>query len=242
VKKLKKLVLIMMAFLVTFITVGTAYAYTAVDVKTSYYGKKIIFLGDSITASTGIDEADNYANIVANELGFSESEIYGYGGGTWTNEVGTDTSLIDRYTTMDLDADIVVVWAGINDYKHAVPLGTKGNGDDTTFYGAVDFMYSELVTRYPDSKIFVMTPLESKIDGTDTTVANSETLVLSDYVDAMKGSVIPGISIIDLYSLANIDGTDIEDNATFFVDGYHPNATGHQRVADILITLLVELL
>ena len=57
---------------------------------------------------------------------------------------------------MERNADLVVVFSGINDFGHGdVPFGTLDSEDIYTFCGAINSLISKLVKDFPDAKIFL---------------------------------------------------------------------------------------
>ena len=90
-------------------------------------GKKIAFLGDSITEGVGVSSVEKiYWNLVGQRTG---AEVYGYGiGGTRiavnrqpNHEPHVEENYFGaRVEKMIPDADIVVVFGGTNDFGHGV--------------------------------------------------------------------------------------------------------------------------
>jgi len=117
-----------------------------------WQGKKAIFLGDSITQGiytpiTGypMKQMDiKYCDIACKILGL---EIKNYGmSGTCicSNTIQLpENAFIRRHMDMDDDADLVCVLGGTNDYGTNVPLGTSKDGDENTFYGALDILCND---------------------------------------------------------------------------------------------------
>lgn len=88
-------------------------------------GKKINFLGDSITEGAGTScEAARFTCVLKDIAGLSEIRNYGIGGTriarqqTVTNEKHDKNDYCGRFQSMDDDADIIVVFGGTNDYGH----------------------------------------------------------------------------------------------------------------------------
>ena len=93
-------------------------------------GKKINFLGDSITEGHGTSDWNTkpYHQVLKANVGLAEARNYGKGGTKIArlpvitdNPFDQDFNL--RALDMDLDADAVVVFGGTNDYGHStIPL------------------------------------------------------------------------------------------------------------------------
>ena len=128
-------------------------------------GKKINFLGDSITHGSGTSGEDKrFSNLIAAKTG-AICRNYGIGGTRIARQFNRtipdfdDNDYCSRVCKMDPDADIVVVFGGTNDYGHGfAPVGQPQDTDVWSFYGALNHLYTYLLSTYPNAFIFVMTP------------------------------------------------------------------------------------
>lgn len=211
-------------------------------------GKKIAFLGDSITAGAGVSTPENiYWNLIAKYTG---AECYGYGiGGTRIApqrmpmpDVSYENLYFgSRIQTMIPDADIVVVFGGTNDYGHGdAAFGKLGDQTEDTFYGACYQLLYKLTARYPAAKVVVLTPLHR--DDEDK-LYNSRGIrnaaFLSGYVQAIRESAeIFGAPVVDLYRNCNINPNHPAHKETYCPDGLHPNDLGHELIANCVIHTL----
>lgn len=107
-------------------------------------GKKIYFLGDSITEGVGASDTEHcYVSVfgklsgaVVKNYGISATRIACQTENLTTTE--PDLSFVNRVDSMDSDADVVVVFGGTNDFGHGdAKLGTFESRDPYTFYGAM---------------------------------------------------------------------------------------------------------
>lgn len=198
--------------------------------------KKIAIIGDSITYGYDGTNGDlverPYPWIIQDLLGVP---VYNYGmsgstiggGGSSTSVTGNIPMNI-RYADM-LYADYVLVLGGVNDYTTSVvPLGTKGDTTNQTFYGALKILIEGLITKYPTSKIGFMTPLRKEND----TVPNTAGFTLKQYRDAIidmcEDYCIP---VLDLYTKGGCHpNIEAWKNANL-PDGLHPNQVYYRRLA-----------
>src|SRR5690606_28978483 len=142
---------------------------------------------------------------------------------------------------LDNDADVIVVFGGINDYMADIELGEINSTDAETFNGALNALYAGLKSKYTNKPIWILTPLQSETTNGLTDEENAKGLTLEDYVNAMLARRIFGINVLDLYHLSNINTeTNPDDRVAFFHegDGVHPNELGHKRIADMLISVI----
>jgi len=199
-------------------------------------GKKVNFLGDSITEGAGVscDEA-RFSDILARECEFAEMRNYGIGGtriaeqrivpGEWVDE----RDYCRRYKTMDPDADIIVVFGGTNDYGHGnADFGTPDAKTPETYCGALNYLMRGLIEMYPTSEIVFLTPIQRE-GGSNP---NSRGYTLKMYSDAIKEAAARyALPVLDLYEMSGIC-PDIEaQRVALCPDGLHPNDEGHVRLA-----------
>lgn len=210
-------------------------------------GKKIAFLGDSITEGCGVSTMENvYWNILAQRTG---AECYGYGiGGTRiAPQRYLDPGEIDRYygsrvDSMIPDADIVVVFGGTNDFGHGdAPFGTIYDTDERTFCGAFHALCRKLIDRYPKAQLVFMTPThrDSEDDGPYNEKGVRLSTNLEGYVDAIiKMAGFYSIPVLDLFRVSGIQSRVPVLKERYIPDGLHPNDAGHVRIAEKLIGFL----
>ena len=198
--------------------------------------KKITIIGDSITygydGTNASLVAKPYPWIIQDLLGVP---VYNYGmsgstigGGGSSTPVTGSTPMNIRYADM-VYADYILVLGGVNDYTASVvPLGTKGDTTNQTFYGALKILIEGLITKYPTGKIGFMTPLRKAND----TAANVAGFTLKQYRDAIidmcEDYCIP---VLDLYTKGGCHpNIEAWKNANL-PDGLHPNQAYYRRLA-----------
>lgn len=210
-------------------------------------GKKIVFLGDSITEGCGTSSMEHvYWNVLARRTG---AQCYGYGiGGTriapqrYLNEGEVDRYYATRVDSMVPDADIVVVFGGTNDFGHGdAPFGKIDDTDERTFCGAYHALCRKLIARYPKAQLVILTPThrDSEDDGPYNELGVRLGTNLTGYVDAIRE--IAGyysIPVLDLFRVSGIQPRVPELKALYMPDGLHPNDAGNERIAEKLIGFL----
>jgi lysophospholipase L1-like esterase len=120
-------------------------------------GKKINFLGDSITQGVGTKELSNcFVTRLKNELELTEARNYGISGTRIARQIVMSESPFDadfnmRAVNMDDDADLVLVFGGTNDFGHGdAPIGEMNDRSVYTFYGALHTLLLTLIRKYTD--------------------------------------------------------------------------------------------
>ncbi len=206
-------------------------------------GKKINFLGDSITQGVGVGTAEEiYLNVLKNKCGLAEARNYGISATRFARQSNFETenlpAFCDRFMFMDNDADVVVVFGGTNDYGHGdAAIGDFTERDVNTFYGACHTLMRGLIEKYPRAEIVFMTPLHRCGDTRPSCHQNKapDCEPLGTYVEIIKEVAKSyGLPVLDLFATAGIV-PDVEiSKETFCPDGLHPNAAGHVKIASRL--------
>lgn len=192
-------------------------------------------LGDSITAGMSTTKIyheyikQQYTNITVNNYGISGTEICK--GGTYGNQMCV------RYADMADDADLITVFAGVNDFLHNAPIGEFSVRDDATFYGGVRTLIEGLIQKYPYKFIYFLTPLKVRIGkyGVNTDGTNNLGLTLDAYINVIKECCnYYGIPCIDTNNISTLNPNWDFVYTNYVPDGLHPNAYGHLRLAKSL--------
>ncbi len=205
--------------------------------------KKINFLGDSITEGVGASESSKcYVSQFAKMSG-AICRNYGIGGTriakqkTPSANPRTDLYFASRIDEMDSDADIIVVFGGTNDYGHGdAPLGEMTDRTNDTFYGALHSLYRELIEKYSESVIVVMTPLHRS---NELSPSGGGNVPLKTYVEIEREvAEYYSLPVLDLFANSGIQ-PDVElMKFKFMPDGLHPNDAGHKILAKKLVAFL----
>ncbi len=211
-------------------------------------GKKVNFLGDSITEGVAASTpANRYVNVFAERTG-AICRNYGISGTRIARQrkpsenASFDLDYCKRVLEMDEDADIIVIFGGTNDYGHGdAPIGTMADRTPDTFYGALHTLYRSAIERYPAAKIVVLTPLHRLVEDDPYGDPRKETpsLVLKDYVNIIREvAEYYALPVLDLYATSGFQPNVPVLYERYTSDGLHPNDAGHALLADLLIKFL----
>lgn len=209
-------------------------------------GKKIVFLGDSITEGVGTSSQEHtFWKVFERRTG---AECFGYGiGGTriaMQHVVPSENPAWDLYfgsrvEEMRPDADVVVVFGGTNDFGHGdAPLGEMSDRDEETFFGALHSLFLKLINKYPEAQLVVMTPLH-RASESDTRFSERglrRVGSLETYVNAISQvAAFYGIPVLDLFRTSGLQPLVPVLKEKYMPDGLHPNDAGHEKIAEKLI-------
>ncbi|MBE6636253.1 MAG: SGNH/GDSL hydrolase family protein [Ruminococcaceae bacterium] len=204
-------------------------------------GKKINFLGDSITEGVGTSCQENiYHQVMKREYGLAEARNYGISGTRFARQPVVTEDRFDRdfcmrVPEMDPDADVVVVFGGTNDFGHgAAPIGGPDDRNPDTFYGACHYLFRALMERYPEAVIVICTPLHRlSEDSTHGDVKTNHPGNLKRYVDIIREvAELYSLPVVDFFARAGIQPKIEEHRVRYMPDGLHPNDAGHRKLAE----------
>ena len=212
-------------------------------------GKKINFLGDSITEGFGTSgESCFFTTLIADETG-AITRNYGIGGTRIARQATPTTPQADRdfpsrVAEMDPDADVVVVFGGTNDFGHGdAPLGSMADREKGSFYGGLHELYIRLIEKYPAARIVVLTPLHRmNEDNPRGDNKPQDVATLKEYVTIIREvAEYYALPVLDLFATSGMQCHVPAIQQLYIPDGLHPNDAGHRLLADLIIAFLQQL-
>ncbi len=203
-------------------------------------GKKINFLGDSITFGIGTSDFEHsYTQVMKKLYGLAEARAYGVSGSRYVyqmsegDEPRVRIDFCHRALSMDREADAVVIFGGTNDFGYGtIPIGIFENREPDTFYGACHTLYRTVLDLFPDSVIAVCTPPHSidELNGRDGSTYRFGNL--GSFVEVIREvAVYYSLPVIDLYAAVGFQPFTDDSRSRFMPDGIHPNDAGAERIA-----------
>ena len=204
-------------------------------VQSKWYYKKVAILGDSITY--GANTSKKYYEFLQQYIGFANVYADGIGGSCYSkmSDYGTSiTPIANRVANIPADRDLIIIFAGTNDFGHGTPIGDLTDTTDVSFCGAVAYCIRSILTSNPDVRLAIMTPLHrSGNTHLDEDSPNAVGKVLKDYVDALKAVCEKySIPVIDTYNIYGLSPAIPTIYTTYITDGLHPNTEGHELLAE----------
>ena len=214
-------------------------------------GKKIVFLGDSITQGIGVDDKTKiFTCQIADKTG---AICYNHGIGGTRIARQTEPSLSDlwdldfvsRVDELEEDADIIIVFGGTNDWGHGdAQFGNMQSRDVYTFYGALHTLYTMLIEKYPESQIVILTPLHRRKETDHYADGNRpyKEELLIDYVNAIREvSEYYSLPVLDLFKTSGLQPAIPIIGEKYMPDLLHPNEAGHEILTNKIIKFLESL-
>ncbi len=234
--------------------------------QSQWAGKRVAFLGDSMTDPRNSAADTKYWDVMRAEMGI-EPFVFARSGYQWD---GIYKKAVEMKDSLGSDVDAIIIWAGTNDYNHGKPIGeffsestatVNYNGqqverkhrewlyNDSTFTGNINRVMQFLKSNYPDKQIVIMTPIHrgyarfsSKNVQPDEDYANELGLYIEDYVDVLrKASGYWAVPLVDMFVLSGIY-PNLPSNDAYVgkvdTDRLHPGNAGHRRIARTLMRQL----
>lgn len=231
-------------------------------------GKRIAFLGDSITDPGVLKEDTHYWGFLQEWLDITPL-VYGISGHQWCNIPGQTERLQKEHGD---DFDAIMIFIGTNDFNDGIPIGkwfteekavVNADGvmvkrtrrvtsfDPATYRGRINIALDGLKRKYPTKQIVLLTPIHrGPASFGDDNVQPTEDFqnacgeYLDAYIESIKeASSIWSVPVIDTYSLSGIFPMHKEQE--IYVPGgtdwLHPNEKGHHRLASCLYWQLLTL-
>lgn len=236
--------------------------HTALE-NSQWKGKRVAFLGDSITDKKRIGTTKCYWEYLAEWLHFTPY-AYAISGNKMDDILKQAQRLLEERGD---SIDAIFIFAGTNDYNAGIPLGewyTESDREaevkegfmerrkyrqpvlnDSTFRGRINLVMDFLKTHYPEKQVIMLTPIHrAQARFSERNVQPEELfpnklgLYVDEYVNAVKETAnVWAVPVIDLNSISGLYPLN-DSHVRYFHDGktdrLHPNAKGHERMARAL--------
>ena len=216
-------------------------------------GKKIAFLGDSLTwgfnGAVAWEQVEKPISVLVAELTGATCINYGISGSTLSGD-GSTTDKTDGHilgiNPMNLriknidNVDAIFCMGGTNDFAtdRKVPLGRMEDTNNLTFYGGLDTIIKHIGNEKPRIKLIMGTPPRRAEE-----TANMYGNTLIDYVNAVKEKCkYYGINYVDLYNKGNCLYWSSKWREIYSPDGLHGTQELYNNYAILIANELIKIL
>ncbi|MEO1951396.1 SGNH/GDSL hydrolase family protein, partial [Thioclava sp.] len=201
-----------------------------------FAGKKWAALGTSIT------DQNKYFPPLETLLGATGQNLGVSGGSIAEGAHYGSLAIYNEIPNIAIDADLVTIAAGTNDFgTRTSTLGSLGDTNTATFYGALYAAVVAIQAQAPNAKIVFLTPYssDSRIPNWSITTANADGDKFVDFQQAVRDVAnYLGLPCIDIGSEG---GFGYLTNGPITADGLHPNTLGGELFADYVFAKLQDL-
>ena len=234
--------------------------------KSHWNGKKVAYLGDSITDKRHVGTKKNYWQYLEESLEMKPL-VYGINGQRFYH-IPAQLEKLEKEQGNNFDA--IFIFCGTNDFNAGFFLGewykyqeekVNVNGnivprkrrilnmDNTSFRGTINIALKLIKEKYPDKQVILLTPIHRGFASfgktnvqQDESYCNKRNLYIDDYVNVIKEAAnVWAVNVIDLNAICGLY-PNLPSYADCFAnkerDLLHPNAKGHYRMAKALAYML----
>ena len=214
-------------------------------IQNQWYGKRVAYLGDSITDERQTKTQKVYWQYLEELLGIVPT-VYGISGNQWHQIIPQAERMIAK---QGQEVDAILIFIGTNDFNAGVPIGewytetpehlqvmpdgTKEYRwkrtpvmDNATVCGRINKAMEFLKKNYPTKQIIVLTPIHRAIFVSsssgrrqpDELYSNKIGLYLSDYLEIYQQIAnVWAVPVIDLNSICGLYPV-LDEHAPYFRD------------------------
>ncbi|MCM1077905.1 MAG: SGNH/GDSL hydrolase family protein [Bacteroidales bacterium] len=234
------------AFFSIFLLLVISQIHAQVYVSHPWAGKKVAYLGDSITDPRNSGSDNKYWNLLNEWLGITPY-VYAVSGRQW-NDIPRQA---DKLRSEHGDGfDAIIIFIGTNDYNNAVPLGRwydevaetveYGHGyakrpetrmrripvmDDSTFRGRMNIALDSMKRTFPEKQIVLLTPIHRAgfhANEKNWQIAEDYANRCGEYLDAYITAVkecgqVWAVPVIDLSALCGLYPM-LDEHAEYFAN------------------------
>ena len=219
----------------------------------AFYGKKALFIGDSIsygdydTPASYTNPSTSYARRLALATGLVPTNVSAAGatvGKTGKPNVKYEWDLLKTALMGKKNYDMVIFQGGINDARQNIAIGEAlpvttarevlvENARVATFIGGLQLMFYDAITQWPEAEFYYVADHKVSADVT------GDKDMSAYYAQAKALCAAYGVHYIDLYNDAEINQilTDNADSDLYADDNFTPVKATYDLIAPAVLRL-----
>ncbi|MCH7318661.1 GDSL-type esterase/lipase family protein [Acinetobacter sp. ANC 5659] len=196
-------------------------------------GKIWTTIGDSIT-EPNFRASKNYHDYISEDVGGMTIYNRGVSGSGFWNRLNVADTITEQ-------PNLITLFWGVNDFGKNFPLGDFLSTDTETLSGRMNYVINSLITKFPLTKIAILTPLPTLTQWGSNAAPNNLGFTLKDICDMLvKYAKHYSLPVLNQYEASSLPVWVQAANEYYFTaddgqhppDGLHPNAAGQRVMAD----------
>ncbi|MCP8858141.1 SGNH/GDSL hydrolase family protein [Latilactobacillus fuchuensis] len=141
--------------------------------------------------------------------------------------------MVQRWQAIPTDTDLLLIYAGVNDFGRDTPLGQFGDQTTATFYGALSQLLGRIKRQRPMADCYFISHV--MIGTTFFPAVNHWGYRQIDYEQAIqKVTTAFAVAHISLYQHPELSFANAEQADRLSLDTLHPNDAGHLAIAKVI--------
>jgi lysophospholipase L1-like esterase len=258
---MKKFIGILVIALITSLSLSLVFnSFSYASETKPWENKKIIVMGDSITASTtgwinyfkANVKPQSFINVAVNSAKWVDASSTTYDGNpVWNgadnnvnNVIGNQVQKIlnNNYDT----PDIIIIAAGANDISDNTVIETQFTSsgkyiplnacNKQIIAGAMRYCIETLLNKYPNTQIFISLPIQSAEARRSFLSQQRKCNIIKSVANRMSIPIINSFEESGIYGANEI----ANQNGKYLIDGLHPNPLGSKLLGDYISRKIIN--
>lgn len=197
------------------------------DKDLPFVGKKMALLGDSIMTMIDKTIIEKRTGLIVDNLGKGGSSVALRSNvnmaPTWDPWALCNTSKLGQENSIQIENyDYAMIFIGTNDWGNSHPLGTLSSTDEKTILGAYNVAVQNFITRKPDIKLLIATPMFRTGAETPDALSNLKLSEVATGIEQLANKY--GIPVINMLRSGMVN--DYNKSTFLVTDLLHPNDAG----------------
>ena len=192
-----------------------------------YLDNKVIHIwGDSIS-TPGTSDNPRWVDILDSKLPDSAYVANMSSPGKFISGYEGIAYDMTQASSASMDCNILILFAGVNDFRHSRELTNGTDNDWSTFAGALKTISNQIRTKIPGCNVFVVSPLkEYQANDEDYPEGHDAKMPLILYRNSLRNwACQQGFTYIDGYAAPMLNPANTIMRSLYQSDGVHPNST-----------------
>ena len=200
-------------------------------------GKKILIFGDSISAAGATAHWTDYLEEKVPST-CTVDNSHSEGGRFITGAQGV-ADIMNGLSSLEMACDILIVFAGVNDFRHSRNITNGTDNDYSTLIGALKMIRSNIQSKCPTANVFFVSPLRNyETEYPDAHKADMPLILYRNVIYDFCAQT--GFTFIDGFSAPMLNPAFATMKQLYQPDGLHPNAAYAPLLCEYIYNKILE--